>query len=105
MTADAPEPATETRAAGTPATDARSADAPDTPGNPDTAGTEASAADVPGPETPDDELKRKFREALERKRRTQADSNGGGGGKEGSKIHGAHGPAAGKRSFRRKSGG
>ena len=64
-------------------------------------------ADAQEPEdtTPDDELKRKFREALERKRVTQAETNAAGRGKDSSKIHGAHGPAGGKRSFRRKSGG
>ncbi|GAA1011291.1 DUF5302 domain-containing protein [Acrocarpospora pleiomorpha] len=53
----------------------------------------------------EDELKRKFREALERKRQTQADRNAKGGGKGSSKIHGTHGVVGGKRSFRRKSGG
>jgi Family of unknown function (DUF5302) len=54
--------------------------------------------------TPDiDETKRKFREALERKH--QAHSEGQGkGGRDGSKINGAHGPAANRRNFRRKSG-
>ncbi|RCG27245.1 hypothetical protein DQ384_26370 [Sphaerisporangium album] len=61
-------------------------------------------APEPEAETSDDELKRKFREALERKRQTQAESNAAGRGKNASKIAGAHGPAAGKRSFRRKSG-
>ncbi|MFG1706331.1 DUF5302 domain-containing protein [Nonomuraea sp. M3C6] len=50
-------------------------------------------------------MKRKFREALERKRNQHADSGAGGRGGDPSKIHGAHGPAASKRSFRRKSGG
>jgi hypothetical protein len=54
---------------------------------------------------PDDELKRKFREALERKRNTQADGNAGGQGPDRSKVHGVHGPAGNRRSFRRKSGG
>ena len=50
-----------------------------------------------------DETKRKFREALERKH--QAHSEGqGDGGRDGGKISGAHGPAASRRSFRRKSG-
>jgi hypothetical protein len=55
-------------------------------------------------EAPDlDETKRKFREALERKH--QAHNEGQGkGGKDGGKISGAHGPAASRRSFRRKSG-
>ena len=55
-------------------------------------------------EAPDlDETKRKFREALERKH--QAHNEGQGkGGKDGGKISGAHGPAASRRNFRRKSG-
>ncbi|MEZ0072406.1 DUF5302 domain-containing protein [Planotetraspora sp. GP83] len=56
-------------------------------------------------EAPEDELKRKFREALDRKRRTQAEANAGGQGKGSAKIHGAQGAAGGRRSFRRKSGG
>ncbi|MEV8639012.1 DUF5302 domain-containing protein [Streptosporangium sp. NPDC051023] len=56
-------------------------------------------------ESAEDELKRKFREALERKKLAQTDAAAGGTGKGSSKIHGAHGPIAGKRSFRRKSGG
>ncbi len=54
------------------------------------------------PAKPDlDEMKRKFREALERKRGSHAsaesvDHTG--------KVHGAHGPATNRRSFRRKSG-
>ncbi|MFF6999843.1 DUF5302 domain-containing protein [Streptomyces sp. NPDC008313] len=59
--------------------------------------------------TPDEngqyDLKRKFREALERKRGLQADGSGAGGGNGASKIRGAHGPASSQRSFRRKSGG
>ncbi|GAA2874297.1 DUF5302 domain-containing protein [Streptosporangium fragile] len=56
------------------------------------------------PESSDDELKRKFREALERKKQAQTDAGAGGRGKGSSKIHGSHGPVGGKRSFRRKSG-
>jgi hypothetical protein len=54
--------------------------------------------------TPDlDETKRKFREALERKH--QAHNEGQAkGGRDDSKINGAHGPAASRRNFRRKSG-
>jgi hypothetical protein len=65
-------------------------------------------AESPEPEvseTPEDEMKRKFREALERKRTQHADTSASGKGTDASKIHGAHGPAASKRSFRRKSGG
>jgi hypothetical protein len=60
---------------------------------------------TPEPESSEDELKRKFREALERKKLAQTDASAGGKGKNSSKIHGAHGPVGGKRSFRRKSGG
>ncbi|NUR86980.1 MAG: DUF5302 domain-containing protein [Nonomuraea sp.] len=56
-------------------------------------------------ETPEDEMKRKFREALERKRNQRDEAGAGGRGGDPSKIHGTHGPAASKRSFRRKSGG
>jgi hypothetical protein len=57
------------------------------------------------PEASEDDMKRKFREALERKRRSQDEANAGGQGKGSTKIHGAQGPAASRRSFRRKSGG
>jgi Family of unknown function (DUF5302) len=68
--------------------------------------TEAPPADEAeaAPGQPDmDEMKRKFREALDRK--NQAHSEGqGNGGRDTGKIHGAHGPAASRRNFRRKSG-
>ncbi|MGW2936030.1 DUF5302 domain-containing protein [Streptomyces sp. NPDC055722] len=51
------------------------------------------------------ELKDKFRQALERKRGTQAKAAGLAANTDASKARGAHGPAAGRRSFRRKSGG
>jgi uncharacterized protein DUF5302 len=50
-----------------------------------------------------DETKRKFREALERKQQAHNEGQGKGGHDSG-KISGAHGPAASRRSFRRKSG-
>lgn len=53
-------------------------------------------------EDPEEDQKRKFREALERKqaqhRGAASHENGGG------KNQHAHGPAASKRTFRRKSG-
>ncbi len=49
-----------------------------------------------------DEMKRKFREALERKRGDHASAEGAD---HTGKVHGSHGPAASRRSFRRKSGG
>ncbi len=59
----------------------------------------------PGAVKPDlSEMKRKFREALERKREAHASASAEGAHGTG-KVHGAHGPAASRRSFRRKSGG
>jgi Family of unknown function (DUF5302) len=51
-----------------------------------------------------DEVKRKFREALDRKRSAHASANADGAQDTG-KVHGSHGPATSRRSFRRKSGG
>ncbi|RZS32675.1 hypothetical protein EV193_11152 [Herbihabitans rhizosphaerae] len=49
-----------------------------------------------------DDVKRRFREALERK---QANAQAGASHRDAdSKVHNAHGPVAGKREFRRKSG-
>ncbi len=62
-----------------------------------------SASDKPGPaQQPEDETKRKFREALEKK---NAQSRSGEAHLDGdSAVHSAHGAAGGKREFRRKSG-
>jgi hypothetical protein len=49
-------------------------------------------------------MKRRFREALERKQQKNTAGNGSASGKDPSKAHAAHGPAASRRSFRRKSG-
>jgi Family of unknown function (DUF5302) len=50
-----------------------------------------------------DDLKRKFREALDRKKdRHTANAEGA---QATGKVHDAHGPASSRRSFRRKSGG
>ncbi|MEU7423108.1 DUF5302 domain-containing protein [Streptomyces sp. NPDC040750] len=51
------------------------------------------------------DLKRKFREALARKRGAQADAADVAANSDASKVRAAHGPAASQRSFRRKSGG
>ena len=64
-----------------------------------------SAEDEAEAERPEDEMKRKFREALDRKRGQLAEHNQTQNGKGGGKVQGAHGPAQSKRSFRRKSGG
>jgi hypothetical protein len=63
------------------------------------------AAAAPEPEGAEDEVKRKFREALDRKREKEAEQSGGRGGKNAGKVNGVHGPAGSRRSFRRKSGG
>jgi uncharacterized protein DUF5302 len=62
------------------------------------------AAAKPEPKGAGEDAKRKFREALERKRRQQADQGAGTAGPDSSKIHGTHGPAKSQRTFRRKSG-
>jgi uncharacterized protein DUF5302 len=67
-------------------------------GTPEPADTQRSG----NGDEPQDEVKARFREALERKqakaksRESHADGS--------SKIHDAHGPIAGRRVFRRKSG-
>ena len=61
---------------------------------------------APGPESPEDELKRKFREALDRKRGQQAEPNArqsGQGRRKGPRRARPRTEQA--RSFRRKSGG
>jgi hypothetical protein len=60
---------------------------------------------APEPEVSEEEIKRKFREALERKRAKNLDANAASGGKDAGKIHGARGLARSRRSFRRKTGG
>ncbi|MFE7170269.1 DUF5302 domain-containing protein [Streptomyces sp. NPDC057616] len=71
-------------------------------------GSESADTETPAV-TPDEDgtydLKRKFREALARKRGVQADAAESAGSSDGSKIRAAHGPAASQRSFRRKAGG
>lgn len=57
----------------------------------------------PAAQSSADTAKDKFREALERKRTHQAERAGEGHGD--SKIHGEHGVAGAKRTFRRKAGG
>jgi hypothetical protein len=73
--------------------------------DPEPRGT-ATGRKGPDPEArgPGEEAKRKFREALERKRSQQGDHGAGLAGPDSSKIHGAHGPAVSRRTFRRRSG-
>ncbi|GAA2444520.1 hypothetical protein GCM10010191_71510 [Actinomadura vinacea] len=56
-----------------------------------------------GQEGAEDEVKRRFREALERKRGASKDKGAGGAGKS-SKVRGTHDRAGQQRQFRRKSG-
>ena len=62
--------------------------------------SQAAAPDEPG----EDEVKRKFREALARKQGGHGGGGTAGTGPDQSKVHGAHGRAGGAREFRRKSG-
>jgi hypothetical protein len=57
------------------------------------------------PEALEDEAKRKFREALERKRTRETATGTGAGGPGAGKVQGVHGPASSRRSFRRRGGG
>jgi hypothetical protein len=59
---------------------------------------------APEPAGSEEEMKRRFREALERKRAKQADANAARDGKGAGKVHGGQGPARSQRSFRRKTG-
>ena len=71
--------------------------APEAPEAAEAAGDEAAAKPVPDL----DETKRKFREALARKHNAHASAESAD---HTGKVHGAHGPAPSRRSFRRKSG-
>ena len=91
----------KTRPADAPADDAPAAPVPSGEHEADERGADEHGADA----NPDlDEMKRKFRAALDRKRGTHASANADGAQDTG-KVHGSHGPAASRRSFRRKSGG
>jgi hypothetical protein len=102
--ADATESAAATPAAGaTPAAAAGHAEA----GHAEAGHAEAGHADdgaTGDAGKPDiDDVKAKFREALDRKRQVH-DEGQGKGSHESGKVSGAHGPAASRRNFRRKSG-
>lgn len=62
----------------------------------------AKSGKAPKAAGPSDEMKAKFREALERK---QAHAGRESAGEGEGKVHDAHGPAAAQRMSRRKSGG
>jgi hypothetical protein len=60
---------------------------------------------APEPEGSGEEIRRQFREALERKRAKDADADAARGGRDAGKVHGPGGLARSRRSFRRKTGG
>ena len=67
------------------------------------AGDKPPASDLPDTAKAElEDLKRKFRDALERKRGTHASAQGA---QDTGKVHGSHGPETSRRTFRRKSGG
>ena len=79
------------------------------PGSPDRASPADQAEPGDSPGRPDkatsaDEVQPRFLEALERKRAREAGAAAVPGRQDAGKIHGAHGPARNRRSFRRKSG-
>jgi len=77
--------------------------APDPPNSTQPAEAAGQADDAPSKAEADlDELKRKFREALDRKRADHASAEGA---HDTGKVHSSHGPAVSRREFRRKSGG
>ena len=92
------ESAATTDADATGSADATSAaaDSASAPPSADGAAEDAGKPDI-------DDVKAKFREALDRKRQVHAEGQGKGGHESG-KVSGAHGPAASRRNFRRKSG-
>jgi hypothetical protein len=64
-------------------------------------GSEATPEETPEP----DDVKRRFKEALDRKNGRHQDAAAAGEGSEHTKVHGgSHGPAHQQRTFRRKSG-
>ncbi|WP_018658116.1 DUF5302 domain-containing protein [Actinomadura flavalba] len=65
--------------------------------------TDPSTDPSPEGSAPDD-VKRRFREALERKRGVTEEKHQQGGARSGSKVRGATDRAAQQRQFRRKSG-
>jgi hypothetical protein len=90
------ESAATTDADATGSADATPAAADSAPPSADDAAEDADKPDI-------DDVKAKFREALDRKRQVHAEGQGKGAHEAG-KVSGAHGPAASRRNFRRKSG-
>ena len=76
------------------------------PPAPPAAGEDEAAQAAEGAPEGDEleDVKRKFREALDRKNQSHAKDSSTSGGKGTGKAQFAHGPASTRRSFRRKSG-
>ncbi|WP_084678673.1 DUF5302 domain-containing protein [Actinopolymorpha alba] len=68
-------------------------------------GEEPSSPDAAGSEESEEDVRRKFRESLDRKRRQHHDRREADANLTSSKVQDGFGPARSKRSFRRKSGG
>jgi Family of unknown function (DUF5302) len=103
-TSNASAQAAETESAATTDADAAEAKADATADGNGDATPDAATDDTHEEAKPDiDDVKAKFREALDRKRQVHAEGQGKGAHEAG-KVNGAHGPAASRRSFRRKSG-
>jgi hypothetical protein len=66
--------------------------------------TDEVRSDESAGEPATDDVKRRFREALDRKNHKHAEGAAAGENGEHAKVHGAHGPAHTQRQFRRKSG-
>ena len=110
MTDSAPREAAQADAKQTDAKQPEAAEASASAGEAEAGEAETQHTETQHTDTPDadgkpdmDEVKRKFREALDKKREIQAEGSAGGGRNTG-KIHGAHGPEDHRRTFRRKSG-
>lgn len=63
-----------------------------------------STDETPPPNAEAEDVKAKFKEVLEQKNKRHQDMNLDAADLERSKAGGPHGPAGGKRTFRRKSG-
>jgi Family of unknown function (DUF5302) len=102
---DAGSPEAGSQEAGSPQADSQLA----TGGTPDaqerTGAEPQTAPEAGAAETDDlDDTKRKFREALDRKKQAHANDTASAGNRAGGKAQGAGGPATSRRQFRRKSG-
>jgi|GEM_PF-5160443 len=67
-------------------------------------GVMTTPADHPTDDEGQDDLRAKYRAALERKNHADRDTGAATSGGSGGKAHGPHAAAGGKREFRRKSG-